>query len=143
MILTKNAAIVSMAAFLIALTGPVDAARPKAKQNNNNAMIHGMVTHKGKPVAGAHVHVVHHSAHRAKVGKAAVAVKAKPKVAAAGVHHGTMSAANGTFAMKHHHHNAMVTLVAHKKHVGSGHARAAAGANVTIRLHKHHHHHGK
>ena len=69
---------------------------------------------------------------------------AQPKAARAHAHHGIMTAANGTFSMKHHH-TGTVMLVAHKKHVGTGHARVSVAKNsaatVTIRLHKHHHHH--
>ena len=137
MILTRNAVIISMAGLLIALTGTADAARPKAKRNNTT--IHGMVVHhRGKPVAGAHVHVAHHHKQHAKA--PAAGAKAKPKAARAGAHHGIVTGANGTFTMKRHH-GGTVMLVAHKKNVGTGHARAAAGGTVTIRLHKHHHHH--
>jgi hypothetical protein len=142
---TKNAAIVSIIGLLLALTGPTDAARAKVKAKVNAAVgIYGMVVnHKGKGVAGAHVHVAHHK-HRAMAVAKAKVNAVQPKVARAGVHHGTMTAANGSFSMKHRHSGTLM-LVAHKKHVGTGHARVSvakgATANVTIRLHKHHHHH--
>lgn len=98
----------------------------------------------GKPVAGAHVHVAHHHARHAATAAAATKARTvKPKTARAHAHHGIMSAANGTFSMKHRK-TGTITLVAHKKHEGTGHARVAVGAataNVTIRIVKHHHHH--
>src|SRR5580658_1782891 len=104
MSLTRNAAIISMAGLLIALTGPADAARQKAKQNQAQTVNGMVVHHRGKPVAGAHVHVVHrHSRHRAAGANVNAMAKARPKaagVAAAGAHHGTMTGANGTFSMK-------------------------------------------
>jgi hypothetical protein len=147
MMLARNTAVLSVAGFLIALTGSVDGARPKAKQQQTH-MISGMVVnHQKKPVAGAHVHVMHHrkQATAAAAGQKAKAAKAvKPKAAAGKAHHGIMTGANGTFSMKHHH-SGTVMLVAHKKHVGTGHARVTMGkggtAHVMIRLHHHHHHH--
>lgn len=140
--LTRNAAIISMAGLLIALTGPVDAARPKAMQNNQVRTISGIVVHhRGKPVAGAYVHVMRQrGSHHAKAAGAMAKARAKAAAAGAVVHRGVMTGANGTFSLKAHRAG-MVMLVAHKKNVGKGHARAVAGGNVMIRLHKHHHHH--
>jgi hypothetical protein len=53
-----------------------------------------------------------------------------------------MSKADGTFHMTHRH-GGVVTLIAHKKGVGTGHAKAKAGSTVTIKIHKHHRHHSK
>ena len=138
MMLTRNAAIVSMIGLLLSLTGSADAARIKAKAKQSH-VIHGLVVSgKNKPVRGARVHVAHHHK-KAAVGKAVAKGKAK-----AHAHHGIVSASDGTFTMKHHHAGT-ITLEAHKKGVGSGHARVKVGksANVTIRLGKHHHHHSK
>jgi len=137
MMLTRNRVIFSMVGALIMLNGSADAARTKTASHTINGIV---VNHKSKPVAGAHVHVQHHHAHHA----AAAAVAAKPaKPKGAHAHHGIVTAANGSFSMKHR--TGRLTLVAHKKHEGTGHARVNVGskatANVTIRLHKHHHHH--
>jgi len=147
MMRARNAAAFSMVGLLIALTAPADAARPIAKRNAATAhTIHGIVVNQhSKPVAGAHVHLEHHRRHTTAAAAAAkTAQPAKPKVARAHAHHGIVSAANGTFSMKHRRTGA-ITLVAHKKNEGTGHARVTVGsntaANVTIRLHKHHHHH--
>lgn len=139
--LSRNMALVSIAALLMTAAGPADAAKPNGKANASH-MLKGMVIHGKKGVAGAHVHVKHH--HAAAAAGGAKAKPARAKVARAPSHHGAMTAANGSFAMKHKRMGT-VMLVGHKKGVGKGHARASVGKNgssgIVIRLHKHHHHH--
>lgn len=154
MLLSKRIAHVLIAAFLLQTASPLDAAKAK---NANGVTIHGMVMHKKKGVGRAHVHLYRHHKRRSTLAvanpnvintkaaaKVQVNAKAQPKVAGAKTHHGVMTAADGSFKMTHRHAGT-VLLVAHKKHVGKGHARVHLGKNgsasVMIRLHKHHHHH--
>ena len=141
----KISSILTMVVVCCSLTPPVEAAKKKAKANGG--AVRGIVVrHHGKtPVGGASVHfaVAHHRAkhvkHARKAGaKKVAAAKVRKNGAAAG---GTRTTANGAFTLAAARGSSHL-LVAHKKHVGSGHARVTAGASgITIRLHKHHHRH--
>jgi hypothetical protein len=147
MVLANRVAALIVVVMLVLLTGPVDAARVKQK---NSHTVTGKVMSKTSGVSGAHVHVMHHHKSRTTTStgaKAATTTKrattAKPKATRTHKATGTMTGSNGSFRLTHRH-SGSITLVAHKKGVGSGHATVASSANaknVVISLHKHHHHH--
>ncbi len=124
-----------------AICGFMAPSAPAAKGNRpklGNGSISGMVVNGKGPVAGAKVQIKHSHHHQNHAARAANA--AKPKK-----HHssGTTTGAGGTFSMKAK--MGTHTVAAHKKGVGSGHAKVlvAPRARVVIRLHQQHRQHGK
>ena len=142
----KALSFLSIACLCLSMIPAAEAAKKKAKPAAAGKVTGLVIKQKGKtPVAGASVHLAsrhHHTKHVKKTATAAKATVAKKgKAHKTAAHHGgSLTASDGTFALKAKHGTSHL-VVAHKKHVGSGHARAAAGASVTIRLHKQHHHH--
>lgn len=165
--LGRTLAFLSVGCWFLALAGPADAAIKKSARRASAAgVVSGIVVkgHGNRPVAGAHVHLVgHHARHRrhsrsvSTVTPAGPTTKkshaAKARVFRAVQHRhaavksrGVLTGRNGRFSLKAASGGSHL-VVAHKKHVGSGHARVSLAAgqsvNVTIRLHKHHHSHAK
>jgi hypothetical protein len=146
--LGRLAGILAVAAWFLTAVPQAEAAKARltrAPVKHGGTVTGTVVNAKGKPVRGAHVHLVNHH-HKKKTSTAnAVAKPAAAKLAAAhkSAHHGAMTTSKGTFALTASHKGSHM-VVAHHKHEGSGHARVTLTngvANVTIRLHKHHHAH--
>lgn len=131
------------------------AAAKRGKQRAAKGSISGTVVHGrgNKAVAGAKVHVVHQHRHQHHAATAATQANGKAKGAAAARnnkaagkqhHHGVTTGAGGAFTLKAVKAGSHV-VAAHKRHVGTGHARVTVAqgqtANVTVRIHKHHQHH--
>jgi len=153
--LGKVTALLGLICCLLMTAPLADAARPLRPQGaaRGGGITGTVVGLKNHPVAGARVHIVH--PHHAKpangVAGNAVAGKVKGKPAAAHpgalhahAHHGTVTAADGSFSLRHGR-SGTVMVEAHKKGEGSGRARATVSAGgtsgVVIHLHKHHRHH--
>lgn len=145
--------VVALAAVLgwLATAGVADAA--KKKKAAGGAAISGMVVRaNGKAVRGARVRVAaaggHH--HHKHVHVKRVGLKGKKKHHGHGhghaghhraAHASAMSGTRGHFTIRNAGSGA-VTLVAHKRGVGTGRVRTVAGGtNVAIALHKRHHAH--
>jgi hypothetical protein len=146
------AAVVAVLGWL-ATAGIADAAKKKGNRPAGGAAVSGMVVRpNGKPVHGARVRAAaagHHHRH-AHVHVKRVGLKGKKKHHhghAAHVGHHRVSHASTTTGPRGHFtlRNAgsgAITVVAHKRGVGTGRVRTiAGGSNVAIMLHKRHHAH--